>query len=180
MVLLTIALISAASLGYVYGLTKNKIDLAREAKKLKAIEEVVIAGYDNSPTNDMFTIPTVDGGKLEVYPAKNGNEITSLAIKSYTTTGFSGEVWLMVGLLPDGAINKISVLDQKETPGLGTKMTEDKFKVQFFGKNPAQFILKVKKDGGDVDAITAATISSRAFSDAVDRAYRAYIQHKGN
>ncbi len=62
-------------------------------------------------------------------------------------------------------------LDHKETPGLGTKMTEPEFKEQFTGKNPAEFTLKVKKDGGPVDAITAATISSRAFCDAVQRAY---------
>jgi electron transport complex protein RnfG len=67
----------------------------------------------------------------------------------------------------------ISVLQHKETPGLGTKMTEEKFLVQFRGKNPGSFPLKVKKDGGQVDAITAATISSRAFCDALQRAYDA-------
>ena len=65
----------------------------------------------------------------------------------------------------------ITVLEHKETPGLGTKMTEPLFKNQFIQKNPSEFILKVKKDGGPVDAITAATISSRAFCDAVQRAY---------
>ncbi|MGB4293017.1 MAG: FMN-binding protein [Bacteroidales bacterium] len=63
------------------------------------------------------------------------------------------------------------MLEQKETPGLGTKMTEPFFKDQFNGKNPANFKLKVKKDGGEVDAITAATITSRAFCDALERAY---------
>jgi len=77
----------------------------------------------------------------------------------------------MAGFMPDGTIAGISVLDHKETPGLGTKMTEPGFKGQFTGKNPGEFMLKVKKDGGQVDAITAATISSRAFCDAVQRAY---------
>ena len=77
----------------------------------------------------------------------------------------------MAGFKPDGTIINISVLEQKETPGLGTKMAEPKFKDQFNDKNPSQYILKVKKDGGPVDAITAATISSRAFCDAVQRAY---------
>jgi Na+-translocating ferredoxin:NAD+ oxidoreductase subunit G len=85
---------------------------------------------------------------------------------------------LMVGLLPDGSINNISVIQQNETPGLGTKMKEPKFKDQFNKKNPSEFKFKVKKDGGHVDAITAATISSRAFCDAVDRARRNY-QMKG-
>jgi electron transport complex protein RnfG len=86
----------------------------------------------------------------------------------------------MVGFRPDGTIFNISILEQKETPGLGTKMvpegTPDKpaFKDQFNEKNPATFALKVKKDGGPVDAITAATISSRAFCDGVQRAYNTF------
>ena len=83
----------------------------------------------------------------------------------------------MVGFKPDGSINNISVLDQKETPGLGTKMKEPKFKNQFLDKNPAIFTLKVKKDGGQVDAITAATISSRAYCDAVQKAYHGFLQN---
>jgi len=77
----------------------------------------------------------------------------------------------MTGFSPDGKIFNISVLAHKETPGLGTKMSEPAFKNQFNDKNPSEFALKVKKDGGPVDAITAATISSRAFCDAVQRAY---------
>ena len=84
----------------------------------------------------------------------------------------------MVGFLPDGTIHNISVLEHKETPGLGDKMTKAKsdWSVQFNGKDPSDFKLMVTKDGGDVDAITASTISSRAFCDAVDRAYKAYME----
>ena len=79
----------------------------------------------------------------------------------------------MVGLLADGSISNTAVLAHKETPGLGDKMdiAKSDFPAQFIGKNPAEFKLSVTKDGGDVDAITAATISSRAFCDAVERAY---------
>ena len=69
----------------------------------------------------------------------------------------------MAGFLPNGSIHNVTVLQHKETPGLGTKMSEPKFSDQFPGKNPANFSLKVKKDGGQVDAITAATISQRAY-----------------
>jgi electron transport complex protein RnfG len=77
----------------------------------------------------------------------------------------------MAGFKPDGTIFNIAVLEHKETPGLGTKMSEPSFKDQFMEKNPSDFLLIVKNDGGPVDAITAATISSRAFCDAVQRAY---------
>ena len=69
------------------------------------------------------------------------------------------------------------MLEHKETPGLGSKIA-DNFKEQFDGKNPAAFSLKVRKDGGDVDAITAATISSRAVCDALSRAFQAYEEVK--
>ncbi len=82
----------------------------------------------------------------------------------------------MVGMLDDGSISNTAVLSHKETPGLGDKMDIKKsdFPKQFEGKSPESFKLKVSKDGGDVDAITAATISSRAFCDAVKRATDTY------
>jgi len=84
----------------------------------------------------------------------------------------------MVGFAPDGTILRVAVLEHKETPGLGDKIDKSRsdFSVQFEGKNPESFKLSVKKDKGDVDAITASTISSRAFCDAVSRAYSAYIK----
>ena len=85
---------------------------------------------------------------------------------------------MMVGMLAAGVINKVSVLSQAETPGLGANMVNEKWKSQFDGKDPKNFILKVKKDGGDVDAITAATISSRAVSEAVKRAADGFEANK--
>jgi electron transport complex protein RnfG len=77
----------------------------------------------------------------------------------------------MAGFNTDGSVYNITVLQHQETPGLGSKMDEPTFKDQFKNINPTKIILKVKKDGGQIDAITAATISSRAFCDAVQRAY---------
>jgi len=104
-----------------------------------------------------------------------------VAINTFTNEGFSGNIELMVGFLEDGTIYNTAVLSHKETPGLGDKMDKKKsnFPDQFSGKNPAEFNLKVKKDGGDVDAITAATISSRAFCDALTRAYKTLEKEKG-
>jgi len=165
-----IALVSAAGLGFVYELTKEPIALSVLNKKLNAIREVV-PEFTNNPNDEMFRLATSEGDSLEVYPAKNDGEIVGYAVNSYTNNGFSGYISLMAGFKPDGSVIGISVLEHKETPGLGTKMTEPEFKEQFTGKNPGESMLKVKKDGGDIDAITAATISSRAFCDAVQRAY---------
>lgn len=165
-----ISLGASACLGFVYVMTKEPIELSVLNKKLYAIRQV-LPGFTNNPDEDMFRLPTGDGDSLDIYPGKKDGEIIGYAVNTYTKSGFSGKISLMAGFKPDGTIINISVLEQKETPGLGTKMAEPKFKDQFNDKNPSQYILKVKKDGGPVDAITAATISSRAFCDAVQRAY---------
>lgn len=165
-----IALVSSALLGFVYEFTKEPIALSNLNKKLNAIKQVV-PEFSNNPNDEMFRLATGEGDSLEIYPAKKDDVIVGYAVNTYTSKGFSGNISLMAGFRPDGTIINISVLEQKETPGLGTKMTEPGFKDQFNEKNPAEFKLKVKKDGGPVDAITAATISSRAFCDAVQRAY---------
>ena len=165
-----ISLGASACLGFVYEMTKEPIELSMLNKKLNAIKQVV-PEFTNNPNEEMFRLPTGEGDSLDIYPAKKDGEIIGYAVNTYTKTGFSGNISLMAGFKPDGTIINISVLEQKETPGLGTKMTEPGFKDQFNNKNPSEFKLKVKKDGGPVDAITAATISSRAFCDAVQRAY---------
>jgi electron transport complex protein RnfG len=167
-----IAMVSSALLGFVYELTKEPIALSNLNKKLNAIKQVV-PDFTNNPNDEMFLLPTGEGDSLEVYPAKKDNEIIGYAVNTNTNTGFSGNITLMAGFKPDGTIINVMVLEHKETPGLGTKMAEPEFKDQFMDKNPAEFGLAVKKDGGPVDAITAATISSRAFCDAVQRAYNA-------
>ena len=165
-----IALVASASLGFVYELTKSPIAATKLVKKLNAIKTVV-PSFDNNPDHDMFRLPTGNGDSLEIYPAKKGEEIIGYAVRTYTDKGFSGYISIMAGFSPKGSIINTFVLEHKETPGLGTKMTEPAFHDQFNGKDPSQFSLKVKKDGGPVDAITAATISSRAFCDAVEKAY---------
>ena len=165
-----ISLGAAACLGFVYQITKEPIEISNLNRKLEAIKAVV-PEFTNNPFEDMYRLTTPEGDSLEVYPAKKDSVIVGYAVNTYTNKGFSGYIGLMAGFKPDGTIVNITVLEHKETPGLGTKMTEPKFKDQFMEKNPADFRLKVKKDGGPVDAITAATISSRAFCDAVERAY---------
>lgn len=170
LVLSGISLVAATTLGFVYQQTKAPIEQTKLNKKLEAIKQVV-PEFNNNPVEDLILLPTGEGDSLEIYQAKLNDEIVGYAVKTYTNKGFSGYIALIAGFKPDGSIINIVVLEQKETPGLGTKMAEPQFKDQFNGKNPSSFAMTVKKDGGQVDAITAATISSRAFCDAVQRAY---------
>ncbi len=174
--LFVITLTASIALGFVYEFTKVPIAVAKQAAKMKAINEV-LPEFNNLPNEEIYKI-VIDNDTLYFYPAREDNKLVGTAIETYTNKGFSGKIKLMVGILPDGSINNIVVLEHKETPGLGDKMSKSKsdFSLQFHKKNPENFNLSVKKDGGDVDAITASTISSRAYCDAVKRAYNAYIK----
>jgi electron transport complex protein RnfG len=176
--LFLVTLIASTALALVYQATKGPIEEAKRLKKMQAIGEVV-PEFDNDPGNEMFRLG-MGKDTLYFYRAWQGEEISGIAVESFTYTGFSGLIKIMVGFLPDGTINSTSVLEHAETPGLGDKMISEKsfdkatglsWPDQFEGKHPGNFNLKVKQDDGEVDAITAATISSRAFSDAVQRAY---------
>lgn len=173
--LLLISALASTLLSYVYKLTKDPIDLANKQKKIDALS-MVIPEFDNSPLEETFKVKS-DGDSLVCYIGKKGGEIIGFAVETYTNIGFSGYISVMVGFKPDGTIYNTVVLQHAETPGLGDKMDKEKseWSNQFNDKNPSDFILKVKKDGGSVDAITAATISSRAYCDAVKRANTAFV-----
>ncbi len=172
--LFIVTLVASTALAYVYELTKEPIEAAKLAKKLEAIDAVV-PEYDNQPVDEMFKVAVGDGqDSIEFYPARKDGKVVGTAVRSFTNTGYNGLVVLMVGVLPDGTILDIEVVQHKETPGLGTKMESPKFKDQFKNMDPSQVTIKVKKDGGDIDAITAATISSRAFSAATQLAIDTY------
>lgn len=171
--LMVITIVSGGVLGFIYGLTKPAIDKVEENKNIKAINEVLKTDVAIATTESVV----IEDLTYNLAYDAEGNFIGA-AVKTYSKNGFGGKIELMVGMLADGVINKVSVLSQAETPGLGANMVNDKFKGQFDGKNPATFILKVKKDGGDVDAITAATISSRAVSEAIKRAADGFEANK--
>ena len=170
--LFLVCLVCSALLGGVYVLTKGKIDQEQIKKTNNAIA-LVTPEFDNAPSSEKMSVE-IDGKDIAVYPARKDGKTVGYAVESFTSKGFSGTINIMVGFDMEGNIVGTSVISHSETPGLGAKMTEPAFSSQFIGKNPASFKLGVRKDGGDVDAITASTITSRAYCDAVDRAYRVF------
>jgi electron transport complex protein RnfG len=171
---------AALALGFVYNATKGPIAEAKQQKLETAIGKVLPEFDKLEPKEGIMVKPEDGTDSLTFYVAYKGGERVGTAVRTYTDKGFSGRFWIMVGFLPDGTINNTAVLEHKETPGLGDKMEAEKgdFPKQFMGKNPESYALQVTKDGGDVDAITAATISSRAFCDAAQRAYNAFMNKK--
>ncbi|MFD1316741.1 RnfABCDGE type electron transport complex subunit G [Namhaeicola litoreus] len=176
--LIVITLVAGLSLGFINDLTLEPKQKAKLLKKTNALK-TVLPVFDNNLVADVLKIKSEQvKDSIEMYPAFKENEFVGAAITGSSEKGFSGLVKLMVGFKPDGSIENIAVLEQKETPGLGTKMKDEKFLKQFRGKNPSNFDLKVTKDGGEVDALTGATISTRAFSEATQMAFDEYMKNK--
>ncbi|MBL4746003.1 MAG: RnfABCDGE type electron transport complex subunit G [Flavobacteriaceae bacterium] len=172
--LFIVTLISGLALSYVNIATEGPIAAAKLKRKVAAIE-MVVPVFDNNPVATMKAV-FKEGFKdsVEVYSAHKAKKLVGVAVIGMSNKGFSGLIKVMAGFHPDGRIINIQVLEQKETPGLGTKIKSERFIQQYVNKNPASFNLTPKKDGGDIDALTGATISTRAFSAAVQQAYEVF------
>ena len=175
-VLFGITLVASAGVGVVNMITAEPIALSKQAATTAALTEV-LPSFDETTSEEL----TIDEMPITVYTATKGGVVAGYAVQTMTKQGFSGTVRLMVGFDTDGRVVNINVLEQTETPGLGTKMCDEGNPLlgsvkgqRLEEKKLVDGKLAVRKDGGDVDALTAATISSRAYVDAVKRAWMAY------
>jgi Na+-translocating ferredoxin:NAD+ oxidoreductase subunit G len=175
--LFAVTFIAAAALGFVYDFTKEAIELSKMKAQSEAIEKVLPEFEELGQSWKVAASP--QGDSLEFFPAYKNGERVGIAVKTYTNNGFSGYISIMAGIDSSGNLSGFEVLEHAETPGLGSKMgpwfsNREKPEQNVIGKNPGTHQFKVKKDGGDFDAITASTITSRAFLEALVRAYNAY------
>jgi len=169
-ILLTVVCaISAGALSSVYKLTKVKIEDNSRASDIKKRQEVL-------PSAVNFIEKEVAGKKLWTGIDKEGKEVG--VVMKVSPRGYAGPINTTIGITNDSTISSVAItkLDQSETPGLGVKVTKDLFKNQFKGKKGDE--LKLKKDGGTIDAITAATISSRAVAKGVKEGWEWYHKLK--
>ena len=175
-VLFSITLIASAGVGAVNMITADAIAEAKAIATKQAIANV-LPEFDSSEQSEQ----TIDDMPIKVHTATKGDDVVGYAVESMTKDGFGGVIRMMVGFTTDGKINNVNVLEQAETPGLGTKMCDEGNALlsSIQGRNSWEVVFKVKKDGGELDALTAATISSRAYYNAVARAYQAYAVAAG-
>ena len=172
-VLFVITLLSALAVGGVYMLTKDPIAKAKLEAENKARKEVLPEGiYSLVEQRDT----TLDGATVTVCRMmRDSDGAMFYAVKS-SADGYGGKITVMVGLDDSLHVQNIKVLEHKETPGVGANLTLDNEKNLVLKSLKGRAVTehtKVKKDGGDVDALTAATISSRAYLDAVRLAVKA-------
>lgn len=161
LILLVVCSIAAGSLAFVYKVTKSRIEKQKESEKMEALEEVM-------PDATRFDTDTVPNR----WVAYKGEQKIGLAIET-SVQGYSGPIRLIIGVDKNKKITKVRIIEQNETPGLGAKIKEKNFLNQFKGK--CEFEIILKKDNpqnGKIDAISGATISSRAVTNAIREAMK--------
>lgn len=169
--LTVICLVVGALLGWVYSVTEAPIAQANADKQTAAIKAVA-PEFDT--VGEAVVTTSSNGLEATKFPVFKDGKVAGAAVQVITAKGFGGNITLMFGFDNDGNLTGYNCLSMAETPGLGSKIPQwfiEGGKGNVIGKNPGKNNLTVSKDGGEVNAITAATISSRAFCDGIAQAY---------
>ena len=173
-VLTGISLVAGVALASVNKMTTDTIQELNEKREQAAIAQVL--GGGKVKVEKVDTIAINDNNFIVMNAGKKGVAVKAVDPQN---ASFGGGLTIMVGISPAGKVLGYSVLETHETPGLGAKAAQwfqKGEKGDIIGRNLKEKELVVSKDGGDVDAITASTITSRAFLRAVNAAYKAYSQ----
>ncbi len=178
MALFLVAAIAAILLGLTDIVTREPIAAAQKAALHKALQQV-LPQHSNDPQVDKIALDN-DGALLDIYPARDqAGTVKALAWEVIAPDGYSGSIRILVGVRPDGRIYAIRVTDHKETPGLGDGIVKNThWLASFTDQSLSSTTWKVKKDGGDFDQFTGATISPRAVVKAVKGALVFFNNHK--
>ncbi len=172
---------AALSLAYVYNLTKEPIAYQQRLKKIKAINSV-FPGHESSSEPDTVEMSAGKNKKGEditrkFYVIKKDETVSGVAFE-IAASGYGGNIKIMVGVAKDAIITGIKIIGHTETPGLGANVTKESFYQQFKGKDLNDTNWDLKKNGGDVDQVSGATISSTAVMKAVHDGLNFFSEHK--
>ena len=171
LVLTLIAVGAGLLLALVESVTREPIAEQRRLETLRALQ-TVLPPFDNSPDADTVELAVGQDKKgrelrRTFYRGRKDGMVTGVAFPVVAPDGYSGNIAMMVGVDPGGRVVGLEILSHAETPGLGDKITQAAFKGQFKGKTLEGVDWRVKKEGGEFDQITGATISPRAVVKAV-------------
>jgi H+/Na+-translocating ferredoxin:NAD+ oxidoreductase subunit G len=183
--LITLTLIAATAgllLSLVESATREPIKEQRRLQMVKALS-AVLPEFDNSPDTDTISLQNgIDkkGEPVQVvfYRARKAGELVGTAFKVIAPDGYTGNIEVMIGVRPDEMVNAIEILTHAETPGLGDKITFSWFKDLFKNKGLNNADWRVKKDGGEFDQFSGATISPRAVVGAVKKGLEFFRENK--
>jgi len=169
-VLLMISVTAGLCLSVVHISTSERIEEMKRRELQNALKQVL----PFMTSNYEKVLHVYHGETVTIYSVTKCGEIQGAAVEMVTNEGFSGNIIFLMGVDRYGKIVGFYLLDHKETPGLGTKASDRRFWGQFIGQDLNRYTFKVKKDMGDVDAITSATITSRAISHAMEKGLRIF------
>ncbi|MDH4101316.1 MAG: RnfABCDGE type electron transport complex subunit G [Nitrospirota bacterium] len=182
--MVVIAALSALALAQINEMTKGPIAENKKRELVAALKDV-LPPFDNDPSAEIKEVVTGKDKKGKdvktvFYLAKQGDQLTGTAFRSLNREGYAGDIWVLVGVDATGTISGIKIVDHKETPGLGDKYTKQSWYDLFKGKNLDNARIAVKKDGGDIDYVTGATITARAAATAVKDGLESFRKEFGN
>lgn len=185
-ILTAITLISGLLLGLVYEVTKEPIQASQEKAKQEAYKQVLPEAeafkdaeeFDEKKAEEVLETAGVSGcyvkGSAEAL--NESGETLGYVVTTVSKEGYGGEIEISVGITSDGTVSGIEILSISETAGLGMKATEPAFKNQFRDVQTEKFVVKKDDPSGNVDALSGATVTSRAVTSAVN-AGLAYYQN---
>ncbi len=181
LILTVICSCAAFSLGFAYKQTKDPIAEQQRLKKMRALKEV-FSGYDipvGIPSSELIVGKDKDGKEIKqnFFLIKKEDDLLGIAFEMYPK-GYGGDIHLLAGVTAEGNIAGVKVIRHVETPGLGANITAEEFSSQFKGLNLDKTTWTVKKNGGDIDQVTGATISSSAVINAVHDGLKLVMEHK--
>lgn len=178
LVLAGICCVAGLALAGVYEITKEPIAYQKKQDIIRSLE-AVLPGSEIDPDSFFLEMSREDGEQVTVYRSQGDEgQVTGAAFQVIAPDGYSGKIFIMMGAMPDGSLGGIEILSHAETPGLGSLIEKDEWKSLFRGISLETTNFKVKKDGGDIDQITGATISPRAVAGAVEKGLRWYLENR--
>ena len=160
--LVVITVVIALAMSYVNGVTLPIIEKNAQNRLNESLKKVLPA--------DEYTILQEDE-TATVYDAKKDGERVGILVVNFSK-GYGGDIEVMTGVLNDGTISKIDILNNNETPGLGAKADTDDFKAQYSGGSGEIGVNKVSGTDSEIHAITGATVTSKAVTEAVNEAIK--------
>ncbi len=171
-----ICLVAGLALAWVNRQTEGPIQAAIRRARIEALQQALPA-HDNDPAEDRYEVADTDP-PLIFHVARRDGEYAGAAWSVVSTEGYGGEIEIMIGVDDRNRVQGMAILRQRETPGLGAKIERAEFKDQFAGRPMEDTDWRVRSDGGDIDEITAATLSSEAVVAAVAAGLKQYREHE--
>ncbi|MBF0152976.1 MAG: RnfABCDGE type electron transport complex subunit G [Magnetococcales bacterium] len=182
LILMAVGLIATALLAGTDAITRGPIAEAKRQELLRALRQVLPQGFDNQPDQDVMVVKDVrldkKGNSVSIYRGRKGRDNLGAAYTVVAPDGYSGDISIMMGVAVGGTVTSVQVLDHKETPGLGDKITTTDWPNAFKGKNLSNVKWGVKKDKGDFDQFAGATITPRAVVRAVKNGLEFFVENE--